>query len=224
MVLSWHEDDEVYHVHLWWQWKHVNQNAPAGTIACITSLGATVPVTHMCHREIDRAVRFSCVPTPICRRFCCTVQLARISAPLRCVQMHQVKFSELQQRLPKQTFCDTWNGSDLDSVGVRCFVHLSSGNCKEYICSYRKSLQKCQRKITTITRTSSRPMRTTIMTPSTPSTMTRTITTRTICTSEHSSTPLVVLPVLMLSHDPLGSSSLSLSSHVIRMLHMCVSL
>ena len=48
-------------------------------------------------------------------------------------------------------------------------------------------------------------MRTTV-TPSTPSTMTRTITTRTICTSEHSSAPLVVLLVLMLSHDPLGSS------------------
>ena len=43
--------------------------------------------------------------------------------------------------------------------------------------------------------------------------MTRTITTRTICTSEHSSTPLVVLPVfLMMCHDLLGSSSLSLSS------------
>ena len=60
-------------------------------------------------------------------------------------------------------------------------------------------------------------MRTTIMTPST-STMTRTITTRTICTSEHSSTPLVVFPVLMLSHDPLGSrpfKCLSLHPHVI---------
>ena len=44
------------------------------------------------------------------------------------------------------------------------------------------------------------------MTPSTPSTMTRTITTRAICTSEHSSALLVVFPVLMLSHDPLGSS------------------
>ena len=40
---------------------------------------------------------------------------------------------------------------------------------------------------TTFTRTSSRPMRTTIMTPSTPTRMTRTITTRAICTSEHSS-------------------------------------
>ena len=51
------------------------------------------------------------------------------------------------------------------------------------------------------------------MTPSTPSTMTRTITMRANCTSEHSSTPLVVLPVfLMMCHDPLGSSSLSLSS------------
>ena len=50
------------------------------------------------------------------------------------------------------------------------------------------------------------------MTPSTPSTMTRTITTLAICTSEHSSAPLVVFPFLMLSHDPLGSSSLSLSS------------
>ena len=43
-------------------------------------------------------------------------------------------------------------------------------------------------------------------------TMTRTITTRAICTSEHSSARLVVFPVLMLSHDPLGSSSLSVSS------------
>ena len=51
------------------------------------------------------------------------------------------------------------------------------------------------------------------MTPSTPSTMTRTITMRANCTSEHSSTPLVVLLVfLMMCHDPLGSSSLSLSS------------
>ena len=50
------------------------------------------------------------------------------------------------------------------------------------------------------------------MTLSTPSTITRTITTRTICTSEHSSTPLVVFPVLMMCHDPLGSISLSLSS------------
>ena len=51
------------------------------------------------------------------------------------------------------------------------------------------------------------------MTPSTPSTMTRTITIRANCTSEHSSTPLVVLPLfLMMCHDPLGSSSLSLSS------------
>ena len=42
------------------------------------------------------------------------------------------------------------------------------------------------------------------MTPSTPSTMTRTITTRTICTSEHSSTPLVVFLVsLIMCHDPL---------------------
>ena len=56
------------------------------------------------------------------------------------------------------------------------------------------------------------------MTPSAPSTMTRTITMRANCTSEHSSTPLVVLPVfLMMCHDPLGSSSLSLSSsrHVV---------
>ena len=51
------------------------------------------------------------------------------------------------------------------------------------------------------------------MTPSTPTRMTRTITTRAICTSEHSSALLVVFPVsLMSSHDPLGSSSLSLSS------------
>ena len=70
-------------------------------------------------------------------------------------------------------------------------------------------------------RTSSRPMRTTIMTPSTPSTMTRTITMRATCMSEHSSTPLVVFLVsLIMCHDPLGSSSLSLSSHVIRMSHM----
>ena len=41
-------------------------------------------------------------------------------------------------------------------------------------------------------------MWTTIVTPSTPSTMTRTITTRTICTSEHSSAPLVVFLVLMI--------------------------
>ena len=51
------------------------------------------------------------------------------------------------------------------------------------------------------------------MTPSTPTRMTRTTTTHAICTSEHSSAPLVVLPVfLMMCHDPLGSSSLSLSS------------
>ena len=37
--------------------------------------------------------------------------------------------------------------------------------------------------------------------------MTRTITMRANCTSEHSSTPLVILPVfLMMCHDPLGSS------------------
>ena len=42
-------------------------------------------------------------------------------------------------------------------------------------------------KYTTITRTTTRPKRTTIMTPSTPTRMTRTITTRAICTSEHSS-------------------------------------
>ena len=39
-------------------------------------------------------------------------------------------------------------------------------------------------------------MRTTIMTPSTPSTMTRTNTTRATCTSEHSSAPLVVFSCL----------------------------
>ena len=55
-------------------------------------------------------------------------------------------------------------------------------------------------------------MRTTIMTPSTPTRMTRTTTTHAICTSEHSSAPLVVFPVLMLSHDHFGSSSLSLPS------------
>ena len=42
------------------------------------------------------------------------------------------------------------------------------------------------------------------MTPSTPSTMTRTITTRAICTSEHSSAPLVVFPVLMMCHTTLA--------------------
>ena len=43
------------------------------------------------------------------------------------------------------------------------------------------------------------------MTPSTPSTMTRTITTRTICTSEHSSAPLVVFHVsLMMCHTTLA--------------------
>ena len=66
-------------------------------------------------------------------------------------------------------------------------------------------------------------MRTSTMTPSTPTRMTRTITTRTICTSEHSSAPLVVFPVLMLSHDPLGSSR-SCVRHLHAMLHMCVSL
>ena len=50
------------------------------------------------------------------------------------------------------------------------------------------------------------------MTQSTPTRMTRTTTTHAICTSEHSSAPLVVFPVLMLSHDPFGSSSMSLSS------------
>ena len=43
------------------------------------------------------------------------------------------------------------------------------------------------------------------MTPSTPSTMTRTITTRAICTSEHSSAPLVVFHVsLMMCHTTLA--------------------
>ena len=41
------------------------------------------------------------------------------------------------------------------------------------------------------------------MTPSTPSTMTRTTTTHANCTSEHGSALVVVFPVLMLSHDPL---------------------
>ena len=45
------------------------------------------------------------------------------------------------------------------------------------------------------------------MTPSRPTRMTRTITMRANCTSEHSSALLVVFPVsLMSSHDPLGSS------------------
>ena len=48
-------------------------------------------------------------------------------------------------------------------------------------------------------------MWTTIVTPSTPSTMTRTITTRTICTSEHSSAPLVVFHVsLIMCHTTLA--------------------
>ena len=62
-------------------------------------------------------------------------------------------------------------------------------------------------------------MRTTIVTPCTPSTMTRTITTRTICTSEHSSAPLVVLHVsLMMCHTTLAQvvhvSVISSSRHV----------
>ena len=97
--------------------------------------------------------------------------------------------------------------------------------CKEYISRYRKSLRKWLRKITTLTGTSSRPMWTTIMTPSTPTSTRTQSTTCATCTSEHSSAPLVVFPVsLMTCHDPLGSSSLSLSSHVIRMSHLCVSL
>ena len=62
-------------------------------------------------------------------------------------------------------------------------------------------------------------MRTTIVTPCTPSTMTRTITTRTICTSEHSSAPLVVFHVsLMMCHTTLAQvvnvSVISSSRHV----------
>ena len=57
------------------------------------------------------------------------------------------------------------------------------------------------------------------MTPSTPSTTTRTITTRAICTSEHSSAPLVVFPVLMIMcHTTLAQvvhvSVISSSRHV----------
>ena len=51
-------------------------------------------------------------------------------------------------------------------------------------------------------------MRTTIVTPCTPSTMTRTITTRTICTSEHSSAPSVVFHVSrMMCHTTLAQGS-----------------
>ena len=58
---------------------------------------------------------------------------------------------------------------------------------------------------TTFTRTLSCPMRTAIMTPSTPTRMKRTITTRAICTSEHSSAPLVVFHVsLMMCHTTLA--------------------
>ena len=54
------------------------------------------------------------------------------------------------------------------------------------------------------------------MTPSTPSTMTRTITTRTICTSEHSSAPLVVFHVsLMMCHTTLAQ---------VHVAHVCFSL
>ena len=66
-------------------------------------------------------------------------------------------------------------------------------------------------------------MRTTIMTPSTPSTMTRTITTRAICTSEHSSALLVVFLFLIMCHDLLGSSR-SCVCHLHAMSHMCGSL
>ena len=47
-------------------------------------------------------------------------------------------------------------------------------------------------------------MWTTIVTPSTPSTMTRTITTRTICTSEHSSAPWVFHVSQMICHTTLA--------------------
>ena len=63
-------------------------------------------------------------------------------------------------------------------------------------------------------------MRTSTMTQSTPTRMTRTITTRPICTSEHSSAPLVVFPVFMMCHDPLGSSR-SRVCHLHAMLLMC---
>ena len=62
------------------------------------------------------------------------------------------------------------------------------------------------------------------MTPSTPTRMTRTITTREICTSEHSSALLVVFPVLMLSHDPLGSSRSRVFSCSRHVAHVCFSL
>ena len=65
-------------------------------------------------------------------------------------------------------------------------------------------------------------MRTSTVTPSTPSTMTRTITTRTICTSEHSSAPLVVFPVLMMCHTTLAQ--VHWVCHLHAMLHMCRSL
>ena len=57
------------------------------------------------------------------------------------------------------------------------------------------------------------------MTPSTPSTMTRTITTRTICTRKHRSAPLVVFYVsLMMCHTTLAQvvhvSVISSSRHV----------
>ena len=67
-------------------------------------------------------------------------------------------------------------------------------------------------------------MRTTIMTPSTPTRMTRTITTRATCMSEHSSTPLVVFSVsLIMCHTHLIGSSCSLSLHSIPSSLMSVS-
>ena len=77
-----------------------------------------------------------------------------------------------------------------------------------------------------IKRTSSWPMRTTIMTTSTPTRMTRTTMTYAICTSEHSSAPLVVFPVLMIMcHTTLAKVFLEsfISCHLHAMC-MCVCL
>ena len=68
-------------------------------------------------------------------------------------------------------------------------------------------------------------MWTTTVTPSAPSTMTRTTTTHANCTSEHRQrTGSCVLCLTDDVSHHIGSSSLSLSSHVIRMSHMCRSL
>ena len=100
--------------------------------------------------------------------------------------------------------------------------------CTEYISSYRKSLQKWLHKLQHLQELS-RPMTTTIMTPSTPSTMTRTITMRANCTSEHNSTPLVVLPVfLMMCHNPFWlkfiESFISRHPHVAHVSFLLISL